>query len=240
MRRESIKWTYMVLSLILVIYGLYFVISGAINGKEIPVMAIVALAFGGLMLIIYTVLIVVDAINKKLHKNDEKVEENKESELKLDLEEEKVEVQEPKKVEIIAEKPAKPQQNQSSYIKKEKGFTPCYGYISELGQGIILEINGYYIRDMRDNRYYRIDGNYVYSESGGLSYIIEGNVIKSISRGYLYEICGSGVYKTYGGYYASFSGGHISIYDNSKIYSYSDSLTTEYKLAIAVILFGEY
>ena len=242
------KWTYLVISLFLIIYGGYFVITNFNSRGNLFISAVIALSIGGVMMLIFLVLTLIDKINSKKHKEEIKpVEENIFEEPVEELETEE-EIFEPvKETPKKEEKPVVESYSSSSSsvstsrsVKKENRVRPCYGYISELGSGPIIEINGYRIRDMRDNTYYRIEDHHVYSDYGGLMYVIEGKTIKSLSRGYLYEISSGDVYKVYGGYYASFSGGHISLYDNSKIYRYDDDLGVEFKLVIAVILFGDY
>ena len=249
MRRQSIAWTYLVISVLLILYGGYFVISGNKYGGNIYVSAIIALSIGSIMMLIFLILSTIDRINNKKDEKNKKVqEENKivEEEFTIEnevetpkekvIEEKKSEPEEIKVVE--SPKPSSPSYSRS--IKKENMSRPYYGYISELGVGPIIDINGFRIRDMRSNTYYRLESNCVYSDYGGLVYVIEGNVIRSVGRGYLYEISGGDVYKVYGGYFASFSGNHISLYDNSKIYEYGGGMSIELKLVITVILFGEY
>ena len=130
---------------------------------------------------------------------------------------------------------SKPKTNRSSY-DSDRGSA----YISKVGEGLILRVEGNRIRDMRNNTYYRIQGNIVHQEGSGPVFEISGNRIRLAFGNYLYELSGGNLNKVYGGYFASVDGGRITKHDLSEIYEISGSLDSTQKLVVAALIFGAY
>ena len=233
MRRQRFAWTYMVIAILLSVYGLFFVIREANKNLKLFVPALIALIIGGVMLLVYLILYLVSA---KKHKEIKVVETKVE-----DIKQEKVEEPTPvKKVnnQVYNAKPT----SRVAYVNNSRydsDYSYSSGYVSLLGRGPIIEVRGKNIRDMRDNRYYRIDSNRVYLEGSGVGYIIEGSRIKTINGDLLYEISGSNINKVFGGYFASISGNFIKKYDMSIELELSGTFSKDVILLIAVLVFGK-
>lgn len=233
MRRQRFAWTYMVIAILLSVYGLFFVIREANKNMKLFIPALIALIIGGVMLLVYLILYLAYAKRQKETKAvDTKVEE---------IKQEKVEESTPVKEVNNQVYNAKPTSrvryvNNSRY---DSDYSYSSGYVSLVGRGPIIEVRGKNIRDMRDNRYYRIESNRVYLEGSGVGYIIEGNRIKTINGDLLYEISGSNINKVFGGYFASISGNFIKKYDLSIELELSSSFTKDVILLITVLVFGK-
>ena len=93
---------------------------------------------------------------------------------------------------------------------------------------------------MRNNTYDHIENNLVYQDGYGVIYEISGNRIRDAFGGYFYEISGSNINKVFGGFYASISGNYITLFDLSKKYEMTDSLSKKQLLVVAMLLFGKY
>ena len=91
---------------------------------------------------------------------------------------------------------------------------------------------------MRNNTYYRIEGNIVKQDGYGPLFEINGNQIRNIYGGNLFELSGSNINKTLGGFYASISGNYVTLYDSSRKYEITDSLSKVQILAVAALLFN--
>lgn len=111
-------------------------------------------------------------------------------------------------------------------------------YVKMVGYGPLLRVEGPRILDMRNNIYYRIEGDKVMQDGSGLRYEIRGNQIRDAFGGYLYELSGSNINKVYGGFYASISGNYITLYDSSRKFETTGSLSKKQTLVVAALLFG--
>ena len=239
MRKITIKWTYLVLTFVLVVYGGYSLIYNHTHGKELSILGLVFFIVGLVLLIIFVTLFLVSYFQKKnkpVEVIENKVEEKKE-EVVVKEEQPSVKEDKPSKEEI------------KSATKKETYYSPRKSYLREsvstsyvckVGYGPILRVTGSEILDMRTNTYYRIEGNMVNQNGYGPVFEISGNRIRSAFGGYLYEISGDNVNKIFGGFFASISGSYLTTYDLSEKYDISDDLTLKQKLAIVALLFGAY
>ena len=237
MRRQYFYWTYLVIAIVLTVYGGYSIIYSVSHDKNTPILGIVFFIIGIVMLIIYLVLYLITIFQRK--KNS--VKEEPVETIKEEPQEEVKEETEPIKEEEPTPKVNNTHRDDVTY---ERGPAIRYGgsessYVRKVGYGPVLEVSGNRIRDMRNNCYYRIDGSYVYLEGSGVMFEISGDRIRSVSGGYLYEISGGSINKIYGGFFASVSGGYITKYDSSEKYEIS-SLTQKQLLVVTVLLFGEY
>ena len=238
MRRVHFAWTYLVVAILLVIYGFSFVFSQYGKNNALFAFAIVALCIGAAMIGVYLILYFIG--KKKQVKETPKREEA--------VEEEVVKEEAPKKEEVSAqEKPVetpKPRVRDYEYAPAKRVSYSVYDsetiYVRKSGYGPVLRIEGNRILDMRDNAYYRIEGNRVKKEGSGPEFEISGNQIRSAFGGYLYELSGDSLNKVYGGLYATFSGNSLTTYDLSERYEISGRIGTQQKLAIAALLFGRY
>ena len=236
MRRQYFAWTWLVLSIVLTVYGGYSLIYNHINNKGLSILGLVFFIVGMVLLATYFVLLIISIFQKKkvtppteLVEVEEKVEEPKE-EIKV---EEKVEP-------ATKSSPRK----EYSYTPSKKSSSSRYdvetSYVRKVGYGPVLRVTGNEILDMRSNTYYRIEGDMVKQVGSGPVYEISGNRIRLAFGGYLYEISGDSVNKTFGGYYASISGGYLQVHDLSEKYEISSSLSMKQKLTIVALLFGLY
>lgn len=240
MRRQSFAWTYVVVSVLCIMYGTYFAIRKYNENYTHFVVALIVAIFGGVMSLTFIILYLISA-NKK-------VKEIKKNSVILPKEETVVDEEEVKE-EKEEEKPAQ-KKVESAPIKeyreapapklKERSEPLPSGYVKLVGYGPILELHGNRIRDMRSNTYYRIEHNYVYIEGSGMVYEIRGNKIKNAFGGFLYEINGDSISKTFGGYFASRSGSYITKNDLSEKYELTNDFRTSQLLAIIVLIFGTY
>ena len=230
MRRQHFAWTYLVISILCIVYGGYFAIRKYNVDDTFFVSSIIVLSIGVAMLLVYLVLYLLSQKQKKITPS-EPVEPIIEEQPKV----EKV-VPTPR---TNNEKPERDYEYVRSSSSSSSSSYDASGYVKEVGYGPILEINGNRIRDMRTNTYYRIEGSHVYCDGSGLSYEISSKKIRNVYGSYLYEISGSSINKVFGGFYASISGNYITIFDSSKKYEMTDSFNTKVLLIIAVLLFGE-
>ena len=236
MRRQHFEWTYVVLSLVLTIYGAFSLIYSHINNKDVPILGLIFLIVGGVLLLIYIVLVIITLIQKKKRKVIEEptvVEEKVEEPL---IKEDPVVKEDPlPKVESTTK-------TETTYVRSKptRSFNGGSGYIKLVGYGPVLRIEEEEILDMRNNTYYRIEGNMVKRLGSGPVFEISGNRIRSAFGGYLYEISGSNVNKIYGGFYASFSGGYLQTHDLKEKFEITCSLNLKQQLAVVALIFGEY
>lgn len=233
MRKQRFAWTYMVIAILLSVYGLFFVIREANKNMKVFIPALIALIIGGAMLLVYFILYLVSA---KKHR-EIKVVEPKVEETKQEKVEEPTPVKDVK-IQVYNAKPTK----RAVYVNNSRydsDYSYSSGYVSLVGRGPIIEVRGKNIRDMRDNCYYRIDSNNVYLEGSGIGYIIEGNRIKTVNGDLLYEICGSNINKVFGGHFASISGNFIKKHDLSIELELSSSFPNDVILLITLLVFGK-
>lgn len=240
MRRRNFAWTFLVLSLVLTIYGGYVLIYHHLKENKLSYLGLAFFIFGVVLLISYIVLFTISLIQKKKLKTkskevviDQKTEENPSV----------APVKEDKKQESISkEKPVgSPCKSyyveRSSYTSSGSSYSDTTAYVKLVGFGPILRVECSAILDMRNNIYYRIEGNIVHRSGSGPVFEISGNRIRLAFGSYLYEISGSNVNKIYGGYYASFSGGYLTTHDLKEKYEITDSLSLKQKLAVVALLF---
>ena len=228
MRRQRAEWTFVVISILCIMYGAFFGIKKYNEDRTFFIVSLVICLVGVAMFITYFTLYLISFKRKKTTKKENVV-----------VEEEPIE-------EEIQETPQKvvPPKRDYEYVsshstRRSSIYDDDYssGYVKLVGHGPVLEISGNRIRDMRNNTYYRIQDNYVYQDGGGVIYEISGSKIRSISGGYLYEISGSSINKTFGGFFASISGNYITKYDSSIKYETTCSLNTKQLLVVAALLF---
>ena len=250
MRRQHFQWTFLVLALVLMIYGGYSLIYSHVNHKDLPVLGLIFFIGGSILMIVYVVLTiisvfqyrkvaannkVVEAKVEEVPKKEEKPEEEPEQE-----DEEEEEIEEP----VTEKEDTRALRNDTVYVSESKRSAPRFeggsGYVKKVGFGPVLRVNNEEVLDMRTNTYYRIEGNMVKQMGSGPVFEISGNKIRSAFGSYLYEISGSNVNKVFGGYYASISGGYLQTYDLQDKYELTDDFNLKQKLAIVALLFGTY
>ena len=238
-RKQRFAWTYLVVSILFIIYGGSFTFSQFGKDNGLFTGALVFLILGLLMLALYLVFFFV-------WKRDQRKKSAQARQEEPEPEEDKREPEPEPESEAETPEPAAPQRatrSDTEYVRTpvRRASSRSYGtaYVREFGSGPVLEINGTRIRDMRDNRYYRIEDEYVYAQGSGLSYEICGNRIRTLSGSYLYEVSGDSINKVFGGFFASVSGNIITKYDGSRRFEVSGSLNTPLLLIIAVLVFGE-
>lgn len=248
MRRQYFLWSFLVAAIIFTMYGGYSIIYSSAHNKDIPVLGLIMAIVGGIMLLIFVVLLIISLI-QKMKKQPERVvikSEEKDETPKQDKEEESDPENESEEDESDAEPVPKP----NSYPRKDvvyetrgtepRRFEGGSGYVKKVGYGSILRITNEEIVDMWSNTYYRIEGNIVNQLGSGPVFEINGNKIKLAFGSYLYEISGSNINKVFGGYYASINSGYIQTYDLQEKYELTDDFNLKQKLAIVALLFGTY
>lgn len=234
MRRQYFYWSYLVLSLVLTIYGGYTLVYHFSHNNKLSILSLVFLIIGSIMLLIYLFLYLLSLKSKK-----------KKSQVVAEVpvvEEEKIEpVKEPEPVKEekpVSSKPAS-RSNDVTYTRQSYSVYDSDDiYVKKVGYGPVLRVTGNRILDMRSNTYYRIQGNTVNQEGSGQVFEINGNSIRSAFGGYLYEISGSNINKVFGGFYASISGNYITLYDLSDKYEMTGFLNQKQLLIVAALLFG--
>lgn len=235
MRRQYFYWSYLVLSLVLTIYGGYTLIYHFHHNNKLSILSLVFLIIGAIMLLIYLVLYLLSLKSKK--KKSQVVAE-------VPVVEEKIEpVKEPEPVKeekLVSSKPASRSNNVTYTRQSYSVYDSDDIYVKKVGYGPVLRVTGSRILDMRSNTYYRIQGNTVNQEGSGQVFEINGNSIRSVFGGYLYEISGSNINKVFGGFYASISGNYITLYDLIDKYEMTGSLNQKQLLIVAALLFGAY
>lgn len=241
MRRRYFYWTYLVTALVLTIYGGYSFFYNYFKGKSIPLLGIIFFISGLVLLFLYLILFIISVIQKRNHKEEEKV--TTDDEYKIDIEEsteeEEVEEEELKPVKNNTYRSDTTYERTSNYRSSgSRSYETIY--IRKTGYGLVLRVTGPQILDMRTNIYYTIEGNIVNQNGSGPVFEISGNRIRSTFGSYLYEISGNNVNKTLGGFYASFSGNYLQIHDLSEKYEIDGDLSIKQKLAIVALLFGTY
>ena len=252
MRRQHFEWSFVVLGLVLTIYGAYSLIYNYANNKDIPGLGIAFLIVGVTLLLLYVGLFIVSLFQKKnrLVEQDQPVEEpineqvstNEDAKEKIEEEqieketfEDEAEEDDSFDDEYIPRERVNYQRNRSIY-DSDGGS----GYVKKVGYGSVLRIENNRILDMRTNTYYVIEGNVVSELGSGPVFEISGNRIKLSFGSYLYEISGNNVNKVFGGFYASFNGNYLQTNDLKHVYEISFSLSTKQRLAVVALLFGCY
>lgn len=251
MRKQHFEWSFVVLGLVLTIYGGYSLIYNYVNDKDIPGLGIAFLIVGATLLLLYLGLFIISLFQKKRIVPDQEqpseqppIEETTTEEAEKPIEEETVEeeITEDSKddydssYEIYTPKERITYQRNRSIYDSDGGS----GYAKKVGYGSVLRIENNRILDMRTNTYYSIEGNIVSELGGGPVFEISGNRIKSAFGDYLYEISGNNVNKVFGGFYASFSGNYLQTNDLEHVYEISCSLNSKQRLAVVALLFGCY
>ena len=243
MRRQYFYWMYLVIAILLTVYGGYLLIYHIDHGNGVKVLFIVMLSIGILMFILYGALYIYDYKKNKNKKIEEPVKEEiievKPEPVKEEVKEEPVQE---KEVQHVSKK--SDFRDDTEYVRTRVSYASrgydASGYVKLVGSGPVLRVDGNRIYDMRNGDYYRIEGNVVKIEGSGPVFEINGNRIRNAFGGYLYEISGSNINKVYGGYYASISGNYITTYDLKYKYEITDSFAKGQLLAIVAILFGNY
>ena len=79
MRRQYLAWAWLVLGIILTVYGGYSLIYNQVNGKDFSVLGLVFFVVGLVLLILFAVLMIISFVQKKHQtaKKEEVVEETK-------------------------------------------------------------------------------------------------------------------------------------------------------------------
>ena len=237
-RKQYMPWLIMVLGIVGTAYGIHLLIYHFNKGNGLNVLALLLLILG-IVCLVFTILLLGSIyLAQKKKKNEEIVIDQPV--------EEKVEVVEPKKEEKPAPKVDK-KNVETPYVPREKRtyssssnsyVSTCY--VKQVGYGPLLRVEGNRILDMRNNTYYRIENNIVNQDGYGIRYEINGSQIRDAFGGYLYEISGSNINKVFGGFYASISGNYITLFDSSRKYEMTESLSKKQLLVVAVLLFSNY
>ena len=243
MRRQHFPWTYLVMAIVLVMYGSFSLIYSLTHNKSVPILTIIFLSAGGLMFLILIVLIIVSAVRKEKKVVDQPG---------TTIIEEEPEDEEPEPEPKVEEKPV---ERKTPAPRYDQGYRPnrrsddlktvTYNrggsfYVNRVGSGLVLRINGNRIYDMRTNTYYVIEGNQVKEEGSGPVYEINGTRIRYAFGSYLYELSGSNINKVFGGYFASVSGNYLTRYDAGEKYDLGGQLSKDQLLTVVVLLFGTY
>ena len=239
MRKQFFLWSYFVLAVVLTAYGGYSLIYNFDHKKQFSLLGLIFFVVGLGLLILFLVLFIISAYQKRKQKLnnpiiDVKPEEVKEPEAKEEPVSKKAE--EVKEAPKVASTPRK----EVVYDRSSSSRSFDTIYVKKVGYGPVLRVTGPEVLDMRTNTYYRIEGNVVNQSGYGPVFEISGNRIRSAFGGYLYEISGSSVNKVYGGYYASIGGGYIQVHDLSEKYELDGSLSLKQQLAVVALLFGTY
>lgn len=239
MRRQHFAWTFLTLSVVLLIYGIYSLLYSAVHDEDMPILGLVFLIAGVVLSIVYITLLVISYIqkNKKPVVVENVVVEEKVEEPVVEAKVEEKPVTE-KEVGHVDTYIPKGYVNRSRYDRDDD-----YGstiYVKLVGYGPVLRVTGSEVLDMRSNTYYRIQGNMINKDGSGPAFEISGNKIRVAFSSYLYEISGDNVNKVFGGYYASFNGAYLQTYDLSQKYEITGSLNIKQKLAVVALLFGTY
>lgn len=238
MRRITFAWTFLVLALVLTIYGGYSLIYSLAHNEDVPILGLVFLIVGTILLVLFAVLMLITYFQKKKHTSEHK---------------EEVVVEEAKKVEEVVEKKEEPKPEKKtvqsvrnySYDEDDYPRAKSYSrydsetiYVKKVGYGPVLRIEGANIFDMRSNTYYRIEGNMIHQNGYGPVYEISGNRIRIAFSSYIFELSGDNINKVFGGYYASFNGTYLQTFDLKEKYEITGRLNNKQKLAIAALLFN--
>lgn len=237
MRKQYFKWSWFVLGLVLSVYGAFSLIYNSTHNKDFSVLGLVFLIVGLVLLISYFILLTISVIQTKDSKN---------------IKETKIGHFEP----VAPEKIEDPKKEEKPVINKSVNYTHVdrpakstrairefnggSGYVKKIGEGPIIRISEEEILDMRSNTYYQIEDNYVKQMGYGPVFEFVGNRIKLAYGEHLLELTGSNIYKIYGGFYASISGGFLKTHDLSQQFEIPSNLNKYQILTIAALLFCNY
>lgn len=253
MRKYRLPWSIAAFGFVAVAYGTYSLVSHLKNNEEIFLPGLLMLIAGAIALLTLLVLILMDAFkrirNKDLieapikedsYEEAIKVEEEHISENHINMDEEKIENEEIENVDEYDEE--EEEEFMPSYTRSYSSSSYSYStiYVKEIGYGPVLRIDGSRILDMRNNAYYHVENNIVIQDGYGPTFEIRGNQIKDVYGSYLFEISGNNINKVFGGFYASVSGNYITLFDSSRKYETTESLSRNQILIIAALLFGRY
>lgn len=237
MRKIYLVWSIAVFGVIGTVYGAYSLIYASNHGKELPIYGILLLIFGSIALITFLVLYTISFIQEKERKKNKPAPTPTIEETVAEEEAFEPTIEEVKSTPLRKSEPEeeeyepRPQRSSTNY------YSVSTAYVKEVGYGPLLRVEGNRIVDMRTNTYYHIENNVVMQDGYGPVFEIQGNQIKDVFGGYLYEINGSNINRAFGGYYASISGNYITLFDLSKKYEMTDSLSKRQILVVAVLLF---
>ena len=251
MRKQRFEWSFVVLGLVLTIYGGYSLIYNYVNDKDIPGLGVAFLIVGVALLLLYFVLFAISWFQKKRIVPDQEepvdeplIEETSTEEVEKPIEEETVEeeVTEDLKDDYDSSYEKYTPRERIAYQRNRSIYDSDggSGYVKKVGYGSVLRVENNRILDMRTNTYYVIEGNVVSELGSGPVFEICGNRIKLSFGSYLYEISGNNVNKVFGGFYASFNGNYLQTNDLKHVYEISFSLSTKQRLAVVALLFGCY
>ena len=252
MRRQHFEWSFVVLGLVLTIYGAYSLTYNYANNKDIPGLGIAFLIVGATLLLLYLDLFIISLLHKKnrIVEQEQQAEEPISEQVSANEDVEEKIVEEQIEKESAEDAVEEDDSSDEEYIPRERvtyqRSRSIYdsdggsGYVNKVGYGSVLRIENNRILDMRTNTYYVIEGNFVSEQGSGPVFEISGNRIKLSFGSYLYEISGNNVNKVFGGFYASFSGNYLQTNDLEHVYEISCSLSSKQRLAVVALLFGCY
>ena len=256
MRKYRLPWSIAAFGFVAVAYGTYSLVSHLKSDEEMFLPGLLMLIAGAIALLTLLVLILIDAfkrirnkdlietpINEDSYEEAIKVEEEEEkhiSENPINIDEEEIENEEIDNVEEYDEE--EEEEFTPSYTRSYSSSSYSYStiYVKEIGYGPVLRIDGSRILDMRNNVYYHVENNIVIQDGYGPTFEIRGNQIKDVYGSYLFEISENNINKVFGGFYASISGNYITLFDSSRKYETTESLSRNQILIIAALLFGRY
>lgn len=256
MRKNRLPWSIAAFGFVTVAYGTYSLVSHLKNDEEIFLPGLLMLIAGALALLTLLVLILIDAFkrirNKELIENpikedsyEEVIEEEKEeekhiSENPINIDEQEIEDEEINSTDEDDEE--EEEEFTSSYTRSYSSSSYSYStiYVKEIGYGPVLRIDGSHILDMRNNVYYHVENNIVIQDGYGPEFEIRGNQTKDVYGSYLFEISGNNINKVFDGFYDSISGNYITLFDSSRKFETTESLSRNQILIIAALLFGRY
>ena len=151
MRRQYFTWTYLVLAVVLTMYGVFSIVYSLDHEKDIPVLAIVFTAIGGTMLVAFAILYLISVFQKRKRcsesqiieeEEDEEIEESEPEE----IEESKAEEENTEEVEPIEESESNEDEDDFEEVVYERrtssGFRGGSAYISRVGYGPVLRVSG--------------------------------------------------------------------------------------------------
>ena len=243
MRRQRFWWTYLVGCIVCIVYGGWTLIYHFRKGNGLSIHALILLIIGGVCLVFFLILCLIDFIRKPKKKE---LDEQEEKPIEETIEEPKEQqVEEPEKVDDSPQVIRSSNDDVEYVSSKSSSYRPTSRnrsetiYVKKVGYGPVLRFEGEQILDMRNNIYYRFQGNYVYLDGGGVAYEISGNRIRSAFGSYSYEVSGSNINKVFGGFFASISGNYITKFDSSEKYESTGNLNTKQLLVVAALLFEE-
>ncbi len=236
-RKQYMPWVIAVIGVIGTAYGTFMLFYHFNKGNGLNSAALILLILGIICLSITAFLVGSTYLARRKNRNMG----NTVDKPKIEVKQEAVEEDKPApKADIKrTETPYVPKEKRNySYSSYDSYTSTCY--VKLVGYGPLLRVEGNRILDMCNNTYYHIENNFVYQDGYGVLYEISGNRIRDAFGGYFYEISGSNINKVFGGFYASISGNYITLFDLSKKYEMTDSLSKKQLLVVAMLLFGKY